>query len=1068
MKRKLALLTLIAVVFTSAAPITLAVPADGALVAGRFGSALDAARSQAIVMSRDPYGEPPLTVECWVLLRSATGRNDILSSERPDSGEQWTLFTTPGAGAFGVALPGYAPAEILSTRTIADGAWHHLAMVLEPARVRLYVDAQEVEAKDLARDPKKRRVQGWLLIGGAVNQPESKCDGLIDEIHITRGVRPITQIPDMAPVLDPETVGLWRMDTLGADREIADASPLASDAYLTRGRSMDEIDRLSFKAGPAPLDLPAQAISLLPGAAVHPAPVMSVTLGPDWRMADGGTRDERLGQWSDGIPATVPGSVHTALVATGRIPDPKAGRNDAIAHNESFKTWWFKYEFPRPQGLTGGRLVFDGVAIHCTVWLNGLQLGEHEGMFGGPSFEVAGLLREQNTLLVKIEPAPGDPRDWNNRAWNGTVAFNNTWGWHYSSIVPLGIWRSVRIEGAPTVRVVHPFVVTRDAAAGDVSLVAELQGTAGGWSGTLTGTIEPDNFAGPAYHFTQPVKAATAVEKLHLRFKIPEPRLWWPNDLGAQNLYRLKLSFTPAGGGIADVRETTFGVRTITMAPLPDGPRPDQFEWTFVINGRPTFVKGTGWCTLDSSMDFSRARYDRFISLAKLQHVQMFRAWGGGMPETDDFYDLCDRAGILVFQEWPTFGRSHRTQPYAALEETVWLNLPRLRNHPALALWGGGNETIDPFSPAIDMMGRLAIELDGTRAFHRAEQWGGSKHNYECWWGLQPLDNNLQMTAPFWGEFGLASLPVLESVRRYLPDTERDLWPAPADGSFIHHLPVFNEVVKQANDIMRMEQYSGYFSAGATLADFIRGTQLAQAVGLRHTLERARTRWPDCSGALYYKMNDNYPAGSWSSVDWYGAPKLSHSFCQQAFAPLHAAVVFDSVNNQGKALALPVFLLDDASALADAQWEVSVRAYDGSLRLIKRESFTGHGVVAAPRRLGDFSLTAQQTATTPLFIVSEVKKGGVLADRTFYFVNYETVKDSLFKLPRTTLALRTEPGAAIVTNTGALPAVAAAVQRPGHLDTFTAAENCLWLEPGETKRIPVNATEGLTVEAWNR
>lgn len=124
--------------------------------------------------------------------------------------------------------------------------------------------------------------------------------------------------------------------------------------------------------------------------------------------------------------------------------------------------------------------------------------------------------------------------------------------------------------------------------------------------------------------------------------------------------------------------------------------------------------------------------------------------------------------------------------------------------------------------------------------------------------------------------------------------------------------------------------------------------------------------------------------------------------------------------------------------------------------------------MAAPRRLGEFKLGLWQTLSTPLFIVSEVKKDGVLADRTFYFVNFETIPDSLFKLPRTTLALKTEPGVAIITNTGSLPGVAVAVQQPGHLDTFTAAENYLWLEPGEMKRIHVSDTKGLTVEAWNR
>ena len=172
-------------------------------------------------------------------------------------------------------------------------------------------------------------------------------------------------------------------------------------------------------------------------------------------------------------------------------------------------------------------------------------------------------------------------------------------------------------------------------------------------------------------------------------------------------------------------------------------------------------------------MDFSRERYERFLDIAASQHVQMLRAWGSGMPETDDFYDLCDRKGIMVIQEWPTAWNSHLEQPYPALEETVRLNTLRIRNHPSLVILSGGNESGNPFGPAIDMMGRYAMELDGTRAFHRGEPWGGSQHDYNCWWGRQPLDYNLKMQADFYGEFGIASMPRYESVQRYLPALEK-------------------------------------------------------------------------------------------------------------------------------------------------------------------------------------------------------------------------------------------------------------------------------------------------------
>lgn len=119
------------------------------------------------------------------------------------------------------------------------------------------------------------------------------------------------------------------------------------------------------------------------------------------------------------------------------------------------------------------------------------------------------------------------------------------------------------------------------------------------------------------------------------------------------------------------------------MRPLIDGAKEDYYNWTFVINGKPMFIKGTGWCTMDALMDFSRNKYEHLLQIAQSQHIQMLRAWGGGMPETDDFYELCDKYGILVMQEWPTAWNSHNTQPYTILQETVERNTKRLRNHPS-------------------------------------------------------------------------------------------------------------------------------------------------------------------------------------------------------------------------------------------------------------------------------------------------------------------------------------------------------------------------------------------------
>ena len=846
-----------------------------------------------------------------------------------------------------------------------------------------------------------------------------------------------------------------------------------SKINVSNRKSLDEVDMALYKPGQSPIDIPAEIIELKKGDKKFNPGSYYQSLDGTWQLIEGGNEENRIkGKWLNTIPAEVPGSIHSALVKAGKLPDPTLGKNQLIVRKESYKTWWMKKEFSRPQNSANLKLIFGGICNKSDIWLNGHKLGKHEGMFGGPEFDISGLIKDKNILIVKLEAIPEEYSDgskFNNPSWLKTVVFNNVYGWHYSTLPSLGIWRSVRIYSQPIVNIENPFISTKDAKNGIMDLVIKLNGTEKAWKGKLTARISPENFSDQEadYYFEKEIKQTDGgVKNLHFQFKIPNPKLWWPVDLGKQNLYKISLSIKSSKQEKDDVKDVVFGIRTIKMDPLPGGPFHEKYNWTFVINGEPHFIKGTGWCTMDPLMNFSRERYDRFLSLAAMQHVQMLRGWGSGMPETDDFYDLCDRKGILVIQEWPTAWNSEKTQPFDVLEETVRLNTLRLRNHVSLAMWGGGNETGYPYTEPINMMGKLSVELDGTRAFHRAEPWGGSLHNYDSYWGRQHLDKFINMKADFFGEFGLASFPVYESVQRYLPEKEKSIWPPEGNSAFAFHTPKFNT----ADDLDRLTQYANYFiSKDADMKEFIVGSQLSQAVGLRHTLENARTRWPYCSGALYYKMNDNQPAASWSTVDWYGAPKIAHYIVQDAFEPLSVAVIFSSMLMAGTQYNLPVFLLDDANSLKDASWSVKVRAYNDKLELIKDPTkFNGYGSISSPKQLGSFNLSFKETESTPLLIVSEVHKNKKLVGRSFYWANYEYKKGCLFGLPETQLELTViDKNTVKIKNRGSLSAVAVNVSCPGHLDTFTISDNYFWLDAGEEKTLTVNINEGLTVSAWN-
>jgi beta-mannosidase len=221
---------------------------------------------------------------------------------------------------------------------------------------------------------------------------------------------------------------------------------------------------------------------------------------------------------------------------------------------------------------------------------------------------------------------------------------------------------------------------------------------------------------------------------------------------------------------------------------------------------------------------------------------------------------------------------------------------------------------------------------------------------------------------------------------------------------------------------------------------------------------------------LYYKLNDNFPAASWSTVDWYGAPKIGHYLIQDAFTPLHACVLFQTTRPYGSRQDWPVFLLDDASALADHAWSVSVRVRDGSLKLVAEKEFAGIGSIASPLAVGSVTLTADQTRSVPLLVTVEVRVDGTLADRTFYFLNYEQAAGCLFRLPRTSLAWTIDhiSGHIAVSNrSDSVPAVAVRISKSGCLDQMRLSDNYFWLEPGETHMVLSSILDGIEVDAWN-
>lgn len=756
----------------------------------------------------------------------------------------------------------------------------------------------------------------------------------------------------------------------------------------------------------------------------------------------------------------VPGSIHAALRDAGVIPDPCLGCNDTIAERCSYRRWCAERTFYNDGTMTNPLLSFSGVANRCRVFINGVFVAEHEGMFGGPDIAVGRYLkRGDNLLKVELLPIPevyngGWPAT-ANEAWKHTVVANCVYGWHYSKIPSMGIWSDVQIIDRPDLRIENLFFITRSIEGGmrmQLTLPNET-------TGEIHLLVRPDNFEGMPQAFVATVNGAKG--DVAFDFDVKDPCLWWPNGAGRQNLYSAEVQLV-VDGKARSVCNRRFGIRTVDMKPFAEGKNDSLYNWTFCINGRDMFVKGTGWCMMDALLDFSRERYERFLSVARHQNIQMIRAWGGGMPETDAFYELCDEKGIMVMQEWPTAWNSHETQPFDILKETVALNTVRLRNHPSLVMWGGGNESDKPYGKAIDMMGCLSVELDGSRPFHRAEAWGGSRHNYNCWWDEMHLNHNLNMTAPFWGEFGVPSLPHAETVRKYL-DGEKYVWQPDKESAFTHHTPIFGT----NGEISRLGQYAGYFTSMETLDDAVFGSQMSQVVGVRHTLERARTMWPNTTGALYYKLNDNYPGLSWSSIDYYGAVKPLHYFARRAFEPATTVLLFDRTNMAGQEVKIPYYLLDDNNIVTGQTVKAHLSVWNHKMQCVLD---TAISVKPQNRvdKIADIVLTEEQTLSEMLYMKTDLlKDDGTLVARNWYFCNFETRRGVMLQSRAADVVMKQDGKDITLTNRSAYPAVGVTIDVPGYSPQLLLSDNYLWLDPGEAVTVRSNISGPAVVSWWN-
>ena len=633
-------------------------------------------------------------------------------------------------------------------------------------------------------------------------------------------------------------------------------------------------------------------------------------------------REYATDEW---LPGAVPGGVHTDLMAVGRIADPFVGDEELRVKWVAERDWEYRRNFEAEAGLAAEErvaLVFDGLDTLAEIRLNGELLGGADNMFRTWRWDVTGRLRPgANELSVVFRSAVRRGAELDAARHLDSVSNQLPgapylrkapchFGWDWGPKLPnIGFWQGVRLESWSVARVDHVRLsqsIDGERARIRAEVAVERAASKAVEFEAVLRVEHPDGRVDLARSF---VPADRSI--VDLSIEVAEPELWWPNGLGAQPLYRVEVELV-AGGRTLDARTLQIGLRTLALRREPDG---WGESFTFVVNGVPVFAKGSNWIPADSfPARVTPGQLEALLGAAAQTNHNMIRIWGGGYYETEAFYDLCDRLGILVWQDF-MFACSVYPLTDAAflenLEAEVREQVRRLRHRACLALWCGNNEmergwTIwgwsrpeyedlreaylrffsgtlpewvaaedraTPYWPSSPSSGRpLEEPIGGNR---------GDEHEWIVWHALAPFSAYGHETYRFVSEFGFESLPALATVAAFAPDQ--------ADWNLGSPLMDHHQRCSAGN--ARILYYlAQQYRLPRDFDGLIYLSQILQAEAMRVGVEHWRRERGRCSGALYWQLDDCWPVSSWSSIDYFGRWKALQYATRRFYAPLLMSV----------------------------------------------------------------------------------------------------------------------------------------------------------------------------------
>jgi beta-mannosidase len=680
-----------------------------------------------------------------------------------------------------------------------------------------------------------------------------------------------------------------------------------------------------------------------------PLPRAHLSLDEDWSF-----RQIDREEW---YPAEVPGVVHLDLQRNGLIADPFMSTVEESIQWIGKTDWEYRRKFSVPRDVLERKnveLVFDGLDTYAEVYLNDELVLEAINMYRWWRVPVTGKLKESGNELrvvfrspiVRDLPRVGESgyvlpaaNDKEERTSPYTRKAPYSFGWDWGPrFVTAGIWKPVRIEAWEDVRLTDVFIRQTEHSDDTVELEADVEILG---SDDAAGSAKIEILVDGETVATENVSVSPGAKIHTVSFEIDDPRLWWPNGLGEQPLYTVTTKLRREGETV-DETSSRIGLRTIELVREED-------KWgksfKFVVNGVPVFAKGANWIPADSFLPrVTRERLEQRLGSAKRANFNMLRVWAGGIYESDDFYDLADEMGLLIWEDF------HFSTSLYPADEAFLANVAveaehairRLRNRPSLALWCGNNEVeggwehwgwkhvlpnwlFNDYEKLFhELLPSVVAKFDPTRSYwpsspsaNREADPGspdnGDMHYWGVWHAAEPFSKYEETPTRFMSEYGFQSFPELETIKSFVPPWEEM---AIDSRSMLAH-----QKHPRGNQLIREYMLRDY-PEPKDFPSFLYVSQVLQAEGIKLGAEYHRRSMPRTMGTLYWQLNDCWPVASWSSIDYYGRWKALQYYAKRFFEN----ILVSTAEEDG---AIQVYVVSDLTEVVRAALDVRLLHLDG-------------------------------------------------------------------------------------------------------------------------------------------